>query len=86
MKICIEGATYEGSPAEILAQMRDAAFSRDDYTSLREYLVYTARRIEDLTDIRIPIEQCDTDDGAAREIISALESIGALDVLEDDDA
>ena len=86
MKICIVEAAYEGSPAEILAQLRDAAFSRDDFTSFREYLAYTARRIEDLTDIRIPIEQYDTDDGAAREIISALESIGALDVLEDDDA
>lgn len=86
MKICNEDATYEGSPAEILAQLRDAAFSRDDFTSFREYLTYAARRIEDLTDIHIPIEQYDTDDGAALEIISALESIGALDVLEDDNA
>lgn len=84
MKIYINQTELRGSPAEIVKLMREASFSKEQFTSAADYSKYLARRISELADRKVEITKGADDETASREILLALESIGALEIEEDE--
>ena len=82
MRICIEESTYEGTPIEILAQLRAMHFDADTFDGMEGYIRYMQNTIRRMTEIPCGLPAGSTGERAAA-LIRVLSEIGALELLEE---
>ena len=82
MKICIEESTYEGTPIEILTQLRAIHFDADTFDGMEGYIRYMQNTIRRMTERPCELPEDSTDERAAA-LIHVLHGIGALELLEE---
>ena len=82
MRICIEESTYEGTPIEILAQLRAMHFDADTFDGTEGYIRYMQNTIRRMTEIPCELPEGGTEERAAA-LIHVLQEIGALELLEE---
>ena len=78
MRICIEESTYDGTPIEILAQLRALHFD----AGTEGYIRYMQNTIRRMTEIPCELPAGSTEERAAA-LIRVLSEIGALELLEE---
>jgi len=83
MKIRIETEIYEGSPAEIIEQLWEGSFDREQFPDLEGYIKYMAESFERFTDMPCAVPDGDIH-ARAHALILNLAEIDALEVLEDE--
>jgi len=83
MKIRIEEELLEGSPSEIIEQILDDSFEKEEYSDTEEFLAVSAERYSRFTDISFEFTG-NTVNEKAKSLIYALQEIDALEVIEDD--
>ena len=81
MRICIEESTYEGTPIEILAQLR-AYFDAGTFDGTEGYIRYMQNTIRRMTEQPCELPESSTGERAAA-LIHVLQEIGALELLEE---
>ncbi len=82
MRICIEESTYEGTPIEILAQLRAMHFDADTFDGMEGYIRYMQNTIRRMTETQCELPDDSTEERAAA-LIRVLSEIGALELLEE---
>ena len=82
MKICIEESTYEGTPIEILAQLRALHFDAGTFDGTEGYIRYMQNTIRRMTETQCELPEGSTEERAAA-LIHVLGEIGALELLEE---
>lgn len=82
MKICIEESTYEGTPIEILAQLRALHFDAGTFDGTEGYIRYMQNTIRRMTEQPCELPETSTGERAAAHI-RVLSEIGALELLEE---
>ena len=82
MRICIEESTYEGTPIEILAQLRAMHFDADTVDGTEGYIRYMQNTIRRMTETQCELPEGSTEERAAA-LIHVLQEIGALELLEE---
>ena len=82
MRICIEESTYEGTPIEILAQLRAMHFDADTFDGMEGYIRYMQNTIRRMTETQSELPDDSTEERAAA-LIRVLSEIGALELLEE---
>ena len=82
MRICIEESTYEGTPIEILAQLRALHFDAGTFDGTEGYIRYMQNTICRMTEIPCELPAGSTEERAAA-LIRVLSEIGALELLEE---
>jgi hypothetical protein len=82
MKICIEESTYEGTPIEILAQLRALHFDAGTFDGTEGYIRYMQNTIRRMTEQPCELPDDSTEERAAA-LIHVLQEIGALELLEE---
>ena len=82
MKICIEESTYEGTPIEILTQLRALHFDADTFGGTEGYIRYIQNTIRRMTEQPCMLPESSTGERAAA-LIRVLSEIGALELLEE---
>ena len=82
MRICIEESTYEGTPIEILAQLRALHFDADTFDGMEGYIRYMQNTIRRMTETQCELPEGSTEERAAA-LIHVLQEIGALELLEE---
>ena len=70
MRICIEESTYEGTPIEILTQLRAMHFDADTFDGMEGYIRYMQNTIRRMTET-----QCELPEGSTEERAAALLSL-----------
>lgn len=83
MKILIEEDVYEGTPEEIMEQLWDGSFDKEQFPDLDRYITYMSGNFERLTDIPCDMKGRTTDE-RARTLLLKLAEIDALEVIDDD--
>ena len=78
MKICIEESTYEGTPIEILTQLRALHFDAGTFDGTEGYIRYMQNTIRRMTE-----QPDDSTEERAAALIHVLQEIGALELLEE---
>ena len=82
MRICIEESTYEGTPIEILTQLRAIHFDADTFDGMEGYIRYMQNTIRRMTEQ--PCERPESSTGeraAARSRV--LSEIGGVELWEE---
>ena len=82
MRICIEESTYEGTPIEILAQLRAMHFDAGTFDGTEGYIRYMQNTIRRMTEQPCELPESSTGERAAA-LIRVLSEIGALELLEE---
>ena len=82
MRICIEESTYEGTPIEILAQLRAMHFDAGTFDDTEGYIRYMQNTIRRMTEQPCELPESSTGERAAA-LIRVLSEIGALELLEE---
>ena len=82
MRICIEESTYEGTPIEILAQLRALHFDAGTFDGTEGYIRYMQNTIRRMTEQPCELPEGSTEERAAA-LIHVLQEIGALELLEE---
>lgn len=82
MRICIEESTYEGTPIEILAQLRALHFDAGTFDGTEGYIRYMQNTIRRMTEQPCELPEGSTGERAAA-LIHVLQEIGALELLEE---
>ena len=82
MRICIEESTYEGTPIEILTQLRATHFDADTFDDPEGYIRYMQDTIRRMTEQPCKLPEGSTEERAAA-LIRVLGEIGALELWED---
>ena len=82
MRICIEESTYEGTPIEILAQLRALHFDAGTFDGTEGYIRYMQNTIRRMTEQPCELPERSTGERAAA-LIRVLSEIGALELLEE---
>jgi hypothetical protein len=82
MKICIEESTYEGTPIEILTQLRALHFDAGTFDGTEGYIRYMQNTIRRMTEQPCELPDDSTEERAAA-LIHVLQEIGALELLEE---
>ena len=82
MKICIEESTYEGTPIEILTQLRALHFDAGTFDGTEGYIRYMQNTIRRMTEQPCELPESSTEERAAA-LIHVLQEIGALELLEE---
>ena len=82
MRICIEESTYEGTPIEILTQLRAMHFDADTFDGMEGYIRYMQNTIRRMTETQCELPEGSTEERAAA-LIHVLQEIGALELLEE---
>ena len=82
MKICIEEATYTGTPGDILTQLRALHFDADTFDGTEGYIRYMQNTIRRMTETPCELPEGCTEERAAA-LIRVLGEIGALELLEE---
>ena len=81
MRICIEESTYEGTPIEILTQLRALHFDAGTFDGTEGYIRYMQNTIRRMTEQPCELPEGCTEERAAA-LIHVLGEIGALELLE----
>ena len=79
MKIRIEEEVFEGTPLQIMEQMR--AYSFDVFDDMDKYICYVKDNFERMTEICCPLPEGSLEDKALA-VLKALDAIQALEILE----
>ena len=82
MRICIEESTYEGTPIEILTQLRALHFDAGTFDGTEGYIRYMQNTIRRMTEQPCELPDDSTEERAAA-LIHVLQEIGALELLEE---
>jgi hypothetical protein len=82
MRICIEESTYEGTPIEILTQLRALHFDAGTFDGTEGYIRYMQNTIRRMTEQPCELPESSTGERAAA-LIRVLSEIGALELLEE---
>ena len=82
MRICIEESTYEGTPIEILTQLRALHFDAGTFDGTEGYIRYMQNTIRRMTEQPCELPEGSTEERAAA-LIRVLSEIGALELLEE---
>ena len=82
MKICIEESAYEGTPIEILTQLRALHFDAGTFDGTEGYIRYMQNTIRRMTETPCELPEGSTEERAAA-LIHVLGEIGALELLEE---
>ena len=82
MRICIEESTYDGTPIEILAQLRALHFDAGTFDGTEGYIRYMQNTIRRMTEQPCELPDDSTEERAAA-LIHVLQEIGALELLEE---
>ena len=82
MRICIEESTYEGTPIEILTQLRAMHFDAGTFDGTEGYIRYMQNTIRRMTEQPCELPESSTGERAAA-LIRVLSEIGALELLEE---
>lgn len=82
MKIRIEEEVYEGSPADILDDLRQESFRKEDFPNTESFLRYMRNNFVRLTDMPCGLPKGSTE-ARARAMLERLADIDALEILED---
>ncbi len=81
MKIRIDEDVYEGSPADIIDDLREQSLHKDEFPNTNSFLRYMRDSFVRLTDM-----PCELPEGAidirARAMLEQLANIDALEILE----
>lgn len=81
MKILIESDLYEGSPSQIIEQLRENSFDKQAFPSLEQYIDYMCENFERFTEMPGNLPNMDLNE-RARAIIMKLAEIDALEVVD----
>lgn len=81
MKILIESDLYEGSPSQIIEQLRENSFDKQAFPSLEQYIDYMCENFERFTEMPANLLNMDLNE-RARAIIMKLAEIDALEVVD----
>lgn len=81
MKIRIEEDVYDGTPSEIVEQLWDGSFDKEQFPDLDRYITYMCGAFERMTDIPCKITNGTTDE-RAHALLFKLANIDALEVIE----
>lgn len=81
MKILIESDLYEGSPSQIIEQLRENSFDKQAFPSLEQYIDYMCENFERFTEMPANLSNMDLNE-RARAIIMKLAEIDALEVVD----
>lgn len=83
MKIRIEEQEYSGSPIEIVDQLREESFDKEELPDVESFVWYTKNNFERMTELA-----CDLPEGNISAqvvtVLNALASIDAIEILERD--
>ena len=82
MKICIEESAYEGTPIEILTQLRAMHFDAGTFDGMEGYIRYMQNTIRRMTETQCELPEGGEEERAAA-LIHVLGEIGALELLEE---
>ena len=82
MRICIEESIYEGTPIEILTQLRAMHFAADTFDGTEGYIRYMQNTVRRMTEIPCELPEGSTEERAAA-LIRVMGEIGALELLEE---
>lgn len=82
MRIRIEEDVYEGTPMEIMGQLWDGSFDKEQFPSLEGYIRYMCNNFTRLTDVPYKYER--DIHAQAKALLLQLGEIDALEVLEDE--
>jgi len=83
MKILIDEEVYDGTPSDIMEQLWDGSFDRNQFPDLDRYITYMSGTFERLTDIPCDIKGRTTNE-RAHYLLLKLAEIDALEVIDDD--
>lgn len=83
MKIRIETEVYEGSPADIVEQLWEDSFDKEQFPDLGGYIDYMAESFERMTDMPCSVPD-GTPDERAHAVLMRLQDIDALEVLDNE--
>ena len=83
MKIVFEEEVFEGTPSEIIDQLRDIAFDADDFPDCDSFLWYMQNNFVRLTGIPCDLPDGDTNT-RAKAMLSKLAEIDAIMIVEED--
>lgn len=81
MKIRMEEEILSGTPVEIMEQLWEDSFDREQFPHIESYIRYLCETFTRMTDIPCPYER--DVHAQAKLLIHALAEIDALEVLED---
>jgi hypothetical protein len=81
MKIIFEDHIFEGSPAEIIDQLRRESFDADSFPDSASFLIHMKATFERMTDMPCELPKGNLD-GRATVMLQHLAGIGALEILE----
>lgn len=82
MRIRIEEDVYEGSPADIIDDLREKNFHRDEFPDIESFLRYMRDSFVRLTDMSCTLPEGSTE-VRARAMIERMAEVDALEILED---
>lgn len=83
MKIRIETEVYDGSPAEIMEQLWEDSFDKDQFPDLGGYIDYMAESFERMTELPCKLPE-GTLEERAHFVLMRLQEIDALEVILDE--
>lgn len=83
MKIIFEDHIFEGSPAEIIDQLRREAFDADSFPDSASFLIYMKATFERMTDMPCELPKGSLDE-RAKAMLQRLTDIDALEIISGD--
>jgi hypothetical protein len=82
VKIIFEEEVFEGAPSEIIDDLREKNFRRDEFPSTESFLRCMRDSFVRLTDMPCPLPEGSLD-VRARALLERLAEVDALEILED---
>ncbi len=82
VKIIFEEEVFEGAPSEIIDDLREKNFRRDEFPNAESFLRCIRDRFVRLTDMPCPLPEGSLD-VQARALLERLAEVDALEILED---
>lgn len=83
MRIRIDEDTYEGSPADIIDDLREQSFHKDDFPNMESFLRHMRNNFTRLTDMPCELPEGNAD-VRAKAMLERLAEVDALEILESD--
>ncbi len=83
MRIRIDDDTYEGSPADIIDDLRERSFHKDDFPNTESFLRHMRNNFTRLTDMPCELPEGNAD-VRAKAMLERLAEVDALEILEND--
>ena len=83
MRVSIEGVIYEGTPTEIMTELRDENFQYDEFPTIEDYIRHEQAMYVQFLEAPCPLPEHGTTDERAAALLHHLAEIDSLEVLED---